>query len=80
MTSGRNRGYLGSVDDRGCDYCRDDQNMHFGRVEQVASNDDRGVLLRCPQCGWLYLDPRDGLSEPRHIDAANAESWFGFSS
>jgi len=27
----------------------------------------------------LYLDPRDGLSEPRHIDAANAVSWFGFS-
>ena len=68
------------VDDRGCDYCRDDQNMHYGHVEQVASNEDRGVLLRCPQCGWLYLDPSDGLSEPRPLDAANAASWFGFSS
>jgi len=66
------------MDDRGCDFCRDDQNMHFGYVEQVASNEDKGVLLRCPHCGWLYLDRRDGLSEPGHIDAGNAESWFGF--
>lgn len=69
-----------SVDDRGCEYCRDDQNMHFGHVEQVATNDDKGVLLRCPQCGWLYLDPCDGLSEPRHIDAGTAAHSFGFSS
>ena len=54
--------------------------MHYGHVEQVASDEDRGVLLRCPQCRWLYLDPSDGVSEPRRIDAANAMSWFGFSS
>jgi hypothetical protein len=77
--SGHPGATFGSVDDRGCEYCRDDQNMHYGHVEQVASNEDMGVLLRCPQCGWLYLDPSDGLSEPRHIDAANAASWFGFS-
>jgi hypothetical protein len=53
--------------------------MHYGHVEEVASNQDRGVLLRCRQCGWLYLDPSDGLSEPRRIDAADAASWFGFS-
>lgn len=53
--------------------------MLYGHVEQVASNEDTGVLLRCPQCGWLYLDPSDGLSEPRHIDAADAASWFDFS-
>jgi uncharacterized C2H2 Zn-finger protein len=52
--------------------------MYFGHVEQVASNDDQGILLRCPRCGWLYLDPADG-SEPRHIDDTNAASWFGFS-
>lgn len=54
--------------------------MYFGHVEQLASNEDKGVLLRCPQCGWLYLDPRDGRSEPRHIEADTAASWFRFSS
>lgn len=54
--------------------------MYFGHVEQVASNEDKGVLQRCPQCGWLYLDPRDGLSGPRHIDTGTAARWFGFSS
>lgn len=66
------------VDDRGCDYCRDDQNMHYGHVAQVGSADDRGLLLRCPRCGWLYLDPCDGLSEPSHIGADDAATWFGF--
>jgi hypothetical protein len=66
------------VAERGCDFCRDDQNMYFGHLEQVAASDDHGILLRCPQCAWLYLDPGDG-SEPRHIDAANALSWFGHS-
>lgn len=68
------------MDDRGCEFCRDEQNMYFGHVEQLASNEDKGVLLRCPQCGWLYLDPRDGRSEPRHIEADTAASWFRFSS
>jgi len=67
-----------SMDDRGCDYCRDDQNMHFGHVEQIASNEDGGVFLRCPQCRWLYLDPCDGHSEPYHTDSGTAASWFGF--
>ena len=53
--------------------------MNFGHVGQVASNDDIGVLLRCPRCGWLYLDPMDGLSKPRHVDAETAASGFGFS-
>lgn len=73
-------GYLREVDDRGCAYCRDDQNMHFGHVEQVAANEDKGVLLLCPRCGWLYLDPRDGLFEPHHVDAGTAANCFGFSS
>jgi hypothetical protein len=67
------------VEERGCDYCRDDQNMHFGHLEQVASDDGHGILLRCPRCGWLYLDPSDGHSEPRYIDSATAASWFGYS-
>lgn len=66
------------VDERGCDYCRDDQNLHFGHVVPVASDEDKGVLLRCPHCGWLYLDPCDGLSDPRHIDTDTAARWFGF--
>lgn len=68
------------MDDRGCQYCRDDQNMHYGHVEQVASDEDKGILLRCPRCTWLYLDACDGRSEPRHIDAGSAATWFGFDS
>lgn len=67
-----------SMGDRGCGFFRDDQNMHSGHVEQLASDEDKGVLLRCPRCGWLYLNPCDGLSEPRHIEAGAAASWFGF--
>jgi hypothetical protein len=43
------------ADERGCDYCADDQNMFFGHVEQIASSERaRTILLRCPRCGWLY--------------------------
>lgn len=54
--------------------------MHYGHVEQVASDEDKGILLRCPRCTWLYLDACDGRSEPRHIDAGSAATWFGFDS
>ena len=66
------------VEDRGCDYCRDDQNMGNGHVEQVASSSKRGLLLQCPRCGSLYLDPSDGVSDTRYIDAETASSWFEF--
>jgi hypothetical protein len=70
--------HLCGVDNRGCDFCRDDQNLSYGHVDQVASNEDRGLLLRCPECGWLYVDTCDGRSEPTRIDAVTAENWFGF--
>lgn len=54
--------------------------MRCGHAEQVASNVTKGVLLRCPRCGWLYLDPSNGLSDPHHIVAGTALSWFGLSS
>jgi hypothetical protein len=62
--------------DRGCDFCGDDQNLPFGHVSQVASNEARGVLLRCPKCGCLYLDARDGLTDPYAIEPADAATWF----
>lgn len=31
-----------NVSQRGCDFCRDNQNMSFDHAEQVASNDVRG--------------------------------------
>ena len=70
-----NRAYLPDMNQRGCEYCLDDRNMKFGHVEQIASSEQRGLLLRCPQCGWLYVDPSDGVSEPIRIaldDAANS--------
>jgi len=47
---------LMAVDDEfGCDYCADDQNRFFGRVEQIASSEAEGsLLLRCPRCASLY--------------------------
>lgn len=52
--------------------------MLYGHVEQVASSEARGtVLLRCPQCGWLYEDNQ--RSEPVHVTADNAWEWFGYS-
>ena len=69
-----------TMDDRGCDYCSDDQNMYYGHVEQVASHEDIGLLLRCPQCRWLYLDPLDGLSGASRIDSVDAARLFGFPS
>lgn len=71
--------YLLRVEQRGCDFCGDDQNMHFGHVEQVASSEAKGLLLRCPRCGWLYLDPRDGITEPYPIDRSDASRWFNYS-
>ena len=53
--------------------------MRFGHVEQVASNEDTGLLLRCPRCGWLYLDPCDGIREPYSIDRSDAARWFDYS-
>src|SRR5262249_25263496 len=51
------------MQERGCDYCRADSNMFYGHVEQMAASDERRtVLLRCPQCGWLYED--DQRSDP----------------
>jgi hypothetical protein len=65
--------------ERGCDYCRDDMNMHFRHVDQVASSDvPKTVLLRCPQCGWLYED--DQRSEPVHLSDDDARQRFGYPS
>jgi hypothetical protein len=55
-----------SQPERGCDYCADAQNMHYGHVEQIASSElRRTVLIRCPRCGWLYEDEQVG--EPDHV-------------
>ena len=40
----------------------------------ASPNFHQGRLFRCPRWGWLYLDSNAGLSEPRHIDAADAAS------
>ena len=48
---------------RGSDYCRDDGNMYYGHVEQIASSEDRdSLLLRCPVCGRMYELRADGIS------------------
>jgi hypothetical protein len=47
----------------GCSYCADDANRAFGHVEQVASNDAFGILIRCPRCSSLYQDAGFGLAK-----------------
>jgi hypothetical protein len=66
------------MQERGCDYCRADSNMLYGHVEQVAASAERRtVLLRCPQCGWLYED--DQRSDPVHVSADKARERFEYS-
>jgi hypothetical protein len=64
----------------GCAYCADDANRSFGHVEQVASSEESGLLLRCPRCGSLYQNAGDGGYEKR-LTSAEAEvafpSWVG---
>jgi hypothetical protein len=67
------------VEIRGCDFCRDDPNLLFGRVEQVSSNEATGILLRCPYCQCLYLDPADGITRPYPVDNADAARWMDWS-
>jgi hypothetical protein len=76
---GRFAGYGTGMEYRGCAFCREDRNMHFGSVSRVASSEWVGVLLRCPRCGWLYLDPRDGFTEPFPIEGRDAFRWFDYS-
>jgi len=46
--------------------------MLFDHV--VAVSEQRGtVLIRCPQCGWLYED--DQRSDQTHISPTRASEW-----
>jgi hypothetical protein len=77
--NGRFSGYGTCMEYRGCDFCRDDENMSCGPVSQVASSESVGVLLRCPRCAWLYLDPRDGFTAAFPIEGRDASRWFDYS-
>ena len=58
---------------RGCDYCADDNNMYFGHVAQIASNEDRRtLLLKCPHCGWLYETHPTGKPGAEHLSSTQA--------
>jgi hypothetical protein len=61
-----------------CDFCRDEQNLRFGLVERVSSDEAQGLLLVCPNCRSLYLDPADGISKPRLIDGVEASRWMNW--
>lgn len=66
-------------DDRGCGYCADDQNMFFGHVQQISSNEKRGtLLLQCPQCGWLYETTARGKARADHLSGEVARERFVF--
>ena len=73
--------YLLHVAERGCEFGRHNQNMHFGHVEQLASNGRSGNLLRGPRCGWraAYAPRRGDRSrwaptnpDPRQLRAGRA--------
>jgi hypothetical protein len=67
------------VESRGCNFCRDDQNLQFGHVELLSSSEATGLLLLCPCCQCLYLDPADGITRPYQIDNAEAARWMDWS-
>jgi hypothetical protein len=67
------------VEIRGCDFCRDDPNLRLGHVEQVSSNESTGLLLCCPYCQCLYVDPADGITGPYPVDSADAARWMAWS-
>jgi len=65
------------VNERGCDYCADDENMYFGHVRQIGSSDSRGkLLLECPRCGWLYEASPIGPKGATHLTAEQAAERF----
>jgi hypothetical protein len=67
-------------DQFGCDYCRADANRLYGHLTQVASNDDRQmILLHCPQCGALYENTARGSDCTRRLTAAEANRLYGTS-
>jgi hypothetical protein len=64
------------VVDFGCDYCADYQNRNYGHVTQIASDEQRKMLLlRCPRCGVLYETPSDE-DLPRRLTEDEAEELF----
>lgn len=61
----------------GCDYCADDANRFYGHVTQVATDEDRGlILLRCPRCGALYENTAGGFDETRRLTVLEAQQAF----
>ncbi|MGO9341086.1 MAG: hypothetical protein ACLQQB_10155 [Solirubrobacteraceae bacterium] len=63
--------------DFGCDYCANDQNRWYGHVTQIASDEQRRmILIRCPRCGTLYENTPDGEDKTRRLTAGEAQGLF----
>jgi len=61
----------------GCGFCEDDQNRLYGHVTQIASDDERRmILLQCPRCGAFYENSAAGPDVTRRLDADEAKSLF----
>ena len=61
----------------GCDYCRDDQNRFYGHVTQIASSDERRmILIQCPRCGALYENTPQGQDRTRRLTTVEAARLF----
>lgn len=59
--------------------CASDDNMFFGHVTQISSNErTRTLLLRCPTCGWLYEIQPVGSAEAQHLSEEDARERFAF--
>jgi hypothetical protein len=53
--------------------------MYFGHVKQVGSNEStRMLLLRCPQCGWLYEASPIGPTDATPISPERAADRYGY--
>lgn len=63
--------------ERGCGYCASDDNMYYGHVKQIGSDEvTHALLLRCPQCGSLYVTSPKGPKDARWISEQEARRRF----
>ena len=63
-------------DEFGCDSCRDDQNRWYGHLDQLGSNEDGLILLRCPRCSSLYENTAGGWDATRRLTKDEAHGRF----
>jgi hypothetical protein len=59
--------------DFGCEFCADDQNRLYGRLDQIGSDETtQTILLSCPCCGTLYENGPAGDDKTQRLTPGEA--------